>query len=393
MKQQSNSHRRAIGLLLAAAALPLSPALAQDVTALPAQPPVVAVTPPAPVPAPDVAQDATPPEAVTPPVANPAPAPVPDTNPTAEPAPPRANATIQRRSATRSATRTVTRAPAVVASRAPASAPAAQSAPVAAATPALAAEPAPAPVAETAAPASEPAPAPAQQVQSNRFQLLPWLVGALVLIGAAALLLRRRRRTDEIYEDELAGEPEIVAPPAMGVPLAAEAFVPPVATAASVETGRPAISFEMRPVRAGVNAEDAIVEFELTVDNRGDGPASDVRVSTWMFPAGHGSDAERALITPAEDTDLPPITIQSGHAKRIDSAVALPTAGMAEDNVLPVVVAQATYRLPDGTEERTTASFEVGVPIGNELAHFDLDNPSGMHDDVVARPHREVVEA
>ena len=52
----------------------------------------------------------------------------------------------------------------------------------------------------------------------------------------------------------------------------------------------------------------------------------------------------------------------------------------------PVVVADARYRLPDGGEGRTSASFAVGVPDGEELAHFGIDNPSGLHEDVVARP-------
>jgi hypothetical protein len=51
----------------------------------------------------------------------------------------------------------------------------------------------------------------------------------------------------------------------------------------------------------------------------------------------------------------------------------------------PVVVAEARYRLPDGSEGRTTASYAVGVPDGDDLAHFSIDNPSGLHEEVVAR--------
>jgi hypothetical protein len=211
------------------------------------------------------------------------------------------------------------------------------------------------------------------------------------------LLLRRRRRTDEVYEEAYVDERDVVAPPVIATDLADEAYVAPVVAsapiAAATETGRPAIALQMRPKRAGVTQEDAVVEFELTVDNHGDAPARDVRISTWMFSAGHASEAERSLIQSDSDADLPAVTIDSGHAKRIESTVALPTAGLDEDAVLPVVVAEAHYRLPDGSEERTTASFEVGVPIGDDLAHFDLDNPSGLHDDVVARPHREAIDA
>jgi LPXTG-motif cell wall-anchored protein len=252
----------------------------------------------------------------------------------------------------------------------------------------------PAPVAEAPPAPVETAPAPVQ-AQPTSGSIWPWLLGALLLIGATAFLLRRRRR-ENVYEDVYVDEREVVAPPVMGSQVADESYVAaPLAApiAADIDIGRPAIAIQMRPVRAGVTQEDAVVEFELTVDNRGNAPASDVRISTWMFPAGHPSEAERALIQPAEDSDLPAVTIDSGHAKRIESSVALPTAGMDEDAVLPVVVAEAHYRLPDGSEERTSASFEVGVPIGDELAHFDLDNPSGLHEDVVARPHREAIDA
>jgi hypothetical protein len=70
----------------------------------------------------------------------------------------------------------------------------------------------------------------------------------------------------------------------------------------------------------------------------------------------------------------------------MEASVALPTADVEGDAVLPVVVADARYRLPDGSEGRTSASFAVGVPDGEELAHFGIDNPSGLHEGVVAKP-------
>jgi hypothetical protein len=280
-------------------------------------------------------------------------------------------------------------------------APAATNAPLAAApaasqaAPVTAPEPAPAP--EAAAPT-----APATEAPAQRGAIWPWLLGALVLIGGLALLLRRRRRNADVYYEEVIDEPEIVATPAMApafaedriatAPLAAEVAAAAPA-AAAIETGTPDIGIEMRPVRAGVNADDAVVQFELTVDNRGDAAARDVRISTWMFAAGHASEAERALIQGRAEADLPAVTIASGGAKRIESTVALSTANISQDSVLPVVVAEASYRLPNGSEAQTTASFEVGVPIDGELAYFDVENPSGLHDDVEARPHRESVDA
>ena len=136
---------------------------------------------------------------------------------------------------------------------------------------------------------------------------------------------------------------------------------------------------------AGVSGDDARVEFELTVDNRGPVAAEDVRISTWMLAAG-SSEAEQALIQPSDSADTAPVTIAAGQARTVEASVALPTSQVEGDAVLPVVVADARYRLPDGSEGRTSASFAVGVPDGEELAHFGIDNPSGLHEDVVARP-------
>jgi hypothetical protein len=143
----------------------------------------------------------------------------------------------------------------------------------------------------------------------------------------------------------------------------------------------------MRPVRAGVGVTDASVEFELGVANRGDGPARDVRVSAWMLGAGspRQSEMESALI---ERVD-----IEAGEDANIEASVALPRAGLSEDAILPVVVAEARYRRPDGSEGRTTATYEVGVPDGDEMIYFDVENPSGLHDGVIAREVDELERA
>ncbi|HEX9932421.1 MAG TPA: hypothetical protein VGB08_06215 [Allosphingosinicella sp.] len=162
-----------------------------------------------------------------------------------------------------------------------------------------------------------------------------------------------------------------------------------MAAAAPVHAGRPALDLDLRPRRAGVRGADAIVEFELALGNKGDAPARHVRVATWLFPSAvaQPADTQRALIeggaAAGGKAALP--TLDPGSAETIDSSLSLPTAGVAGDEVLPVVLAEARYTLPDGSEERTTASFEVGVPAAGDLAWFAIDNPSGLHEDVVAR--------
>jgi hypothetical protein len=373
MKQETKI--RATCLLLAAAALPFAPALAQDTQTAP--------PPPATEPAPPVAQ--TPAPEPAPPPAQPVAAPVPEA--TTAPAP-------AQTSVTRTTTaRTTTRAPAPrVAVRTPPTrvavrpAPAIEAAPVAAATtpePAAAPPPEVAPTAPPVPIAAAPstgvdtvAPAPAPQPDRTT-ALWPWLLlGALAVVGLLVFALRRGRSVvrDDVYETQpetmVATEPEVIAAPAAVV---------------AADVGEPEIELGMEPVRAGVAGDGARVEFRLTVGNRGSAPAEDVRVSTWMLAAG-SSEMERALIEPRADAaDTPPVTIPAGESRTMEAAVALPRSEVEGDALLPVVVADAAWRARDGRERHTRMSYAVGVPDGDELAHFDVENPSGLHEGVVAQ--------
>lgn len=368
MKQQAPSLARAAALLLAAAALPSTALIAQETQ--PADPPVVETTPP---PAAETSIPPAPAPVTTTPIEAPdTAAPVAEAETTAPP--PRARATTTRRTTTR----TTARVPVAVVAPAPV---AVAPAPVEA----LPVETLPPPVAQTPPPEvlPETTTAPVETVQESNGSILPWLLAGLLLVGALAFFALRRRRRTEVY-DEVYEPAPVVAPVAAAVPVIAE-------TPVVVETpaGRPELELEMRPVRAGVSGADARVEFELTVGNRGPVAAEDVRISTWMLASG-ATEAERALIEPHDHADTAPVRIAAGEARTVEASVALPTAEVEGDAVLPVVVADARYRLPDGSEGRTSASFAVGVPDGEELAHFAVDNPSGLHDDVVARPLGEV---
>jgi hypothetical protein len=372
MKQETKI--RATCLLLAAAALPFAPALAQDTQTAPPPPatepaPPPAAQTPAPEPAPPPAQSvATPlPEVTTAPAPAEAPAARTTTARTTRTPAPR---TVVRTPAARTAVRT---APAVV----PAAPVAAATTPAPAAAPPPEVAPTAPPVPIAAAPSTgvdTVAPAPAPQ-PSRATALWPWLLlGALALAGLLVFALRRRRSVvrDDVYETEpetmVAPEPEVVAAPA-----------------AVAEMGEPEIELAMEPVRAGIAGEDARVEFRLTVDNRGSAPAENVRVSTWMLAAG-SSDMERSLIEPRADAaDTPPVTIAAGESRTMEAAVALPTSEVEGDALLPVVVADAAWRGPDGAEHHIRRSYAVGVPDGEELAHFDTENPSGLHEGVVAQ--------
>lgn len=311
----------------------------------------------------------------------------------------------------------------------PAAAPAAQPAPVVApvteapgpASPAV--EPAAAPVAATPAPVAETA-ATVQQTTTSRVAW-PWMLGALALVlgGIAALLVSRRRREEDLtpaqtYYAEPVSEPVIAQaqpeytavtayepvaepepqPAFVAAPIAAilaepepvtahveEAVAHPtdardlegVADAPAPVASRPWLEFGMRPVRAGTNDEDALVEFELTVGNSGDTAARDVHVTTFMLPDGAPEEMERLLTEHRGDDTVAPMTIAPGEGTRIDATVAASKEGLGRV-FNPIMVAEARYTMPGGKEGRTSAAFRIGRPaaeggigpIGSNRAHM-----------------------
>jgi MYXO-CTERM domain-containing protein len=264
----------------------------------------------------------------------------------------------------------------------------------------------------------------------------PWLVAGLVALIAVAgfLVMRRRREDEEVYYEEpyveeaveaapIRSEPAPFAPdpepqflrtaPLVAAPLAAAVVSDEPAPVAAEEASlakpeaeevasltdadapvadRPWLEMSLRPVRAGTNVDEALVEIELTVGNSGSVAAQDVRISTFMFasgPAGDG-DVERMLIERGDD-GVPPVTIRPGEGTRVDATLALSKADLIEStngSILPIIVADARYTLPDGSEGRTSASFTIGVSEegGPAMAPIQL-NERAMHDDVEARLH------
>src|SRR3569623_2047530 len=325
--------RRAFAALVPTLALRAVPAVAQDVPATPAPPPQATVAPPVvsttPVqPAPAPVQAAPVQTVQTAPVAT---LPPPDVTPErAAPRATRAPAATHSTTQRSTTTRTARTAPAPVAAP-PTSAPAPAPAPVAAApetppvvTPAPA-EQASTPTAETTT--TTPAPASTGVNWASPWRALLG-VGVIALIGL--LFAARRRRADvyETYEEPVAyaapvrepaplvPEPVVAAAPvarpdaqflrraaprAVETPLVAEEQVaaPVVGTGELVEPSdsdvealtagsppvadRPWLEMAMRPVRAGTNVDEALVEIELTVGFSGSVAADDVRISTFMF--------------------------------------------------------------------------------------------------------------
>ena len=426
MKQQSTPRfTSAVASLLCATAFIATPAFAQETQAAP----TVVVTPPqsASVPPPPVVR--TVPDA-------------PEASTTAaEPA--AASAPRATRSAPRAATRTVTRSqparPAPARATAPAAVAPVETAPAPQPAPVKPQASTPAPVAPAAAPATEPAAAADTTTTRSTTTAVPiwaWIGGALAALAILAIglfALRRRRAekdyVEEPYVEEAYVEPVAVAPIVAPLPVAAvqprkepeflrrselataiESVVvapdevhvvePEALEVAELTAGtapvaeRPWLEFAMRPVRAGTNVDEAVVEIELTVGNSGTVSAKNVRISTFLLSSDpNGSEMERLLVQPPADATTDPVTIEPGEGKRIDATLALLKSDMGENlptSFRPIVVADARYTLADGTEGRTSASFEIGVTPeeGEGLDPIELSRAS-MHENVGAELHGE----
>ncbi|WP_235364633.1 hypothetical protein [Sphingomonas sp. ERG5] len=405
-------HRRAFAALVPTLVLLAAPAVAQEVQTAP---PVQTVAPPPVVPTITAAPPA--PVAATPPVAQAtAPEPV-----AVEPAAETEAAPVTRRT-TRAVrqTRTVTRTPAPQRAAPVAAAPAPAAVAVPATTPPVT-TPEVTPVAEAPVVAAAPAPAPEAAVPvadtanatttttTEVAPVWPWVVAGLAVLALlGALLLRRRRRAaeDVYYEEEyvepvaeaaparieparagpvMSPEPQFVrVAPLAATPVAAatadkvadavtveaelaepEAEDVAALTAGSAHADRPWLEFSMRPVRAGSNADDALVEIELTVGNSGAIAAEDVRISTFMFATEFGNEAEmeRLLLDRTGEGEVSPVTIKPGEGTRVDATLSLSKEVLGEEakSFVPFVVANARYRLADGSEGHTSASFTIGM--------------------------------
>ncbi len=443
MKKPTTPRHRATWLLLAAPALLATPAIAQDAPVAP--PPVIQTVPQTAAPAPAPVTTQAPPTAAgeSKTVIRPEALEVVDEarqRPAARPA----ASQPARRVTTTTTTRTTAPAVAAPAPAPVAAAPEPVTPPPAAVPEAVAPPPvAPPPVAEPAAPeATTDTALSTQTTETQSTPVWPWIaLGAVLILAGLGLFALRRKRANEAFADQYGTadayyteatpayvEPEPVAhretvpvaaaaapvaavvasdepeaellPAAEIEPVSAEdvsvgdaeaAEVAALTDAAPTVSDRPWLEFAMRPVRAGTNSDEAMVEIELTVANAGGLPAEDVRVSTFMLTEANASEMERLLVDPPADSAVDPVTIQPGEGARIDATLAALKADLGGSGVgfTPVVVADARYRLPDGSEGRTSASFLVGVAdeSGN-LAPFALDDRE-MHDDVEARLHGE----
>ncbi len=374
-------HPRAIAMLMAAVALPLTPVLAQE-----AAPPPLATTA---VPPPVAAEPATPPAAATAPVFA-APAPVVQNVP-----PPGPRTPIVSEEAAPEAAAPARRAPRVATRPQPARVAPVAVAPVAAPEPAtpdpvadVAPTTVPAPVAEVTKPSAAPvttASEPVTTSQTSQTSTTPWLAIGLVALGAILLglfLMRRRGRAELVLD-----EPAYVAPTVAREPVAPAYREPiaPVAPApvAAQQDARPWVGLSFAPIRAGTDGNDTLVEYELTVENSSDVAAHDVRVSSFLINGTQSSANEQSLIRPMGEAQSRTVDILPNGSVPIAATIHVDRGALNGDTFSPKVVAEVRYPLPGGGEGLFSARFALGIADGDGIKAVGLSD--GMHNDVGAR--------
>ena len=244
--------------------------------------------------------------------------------------------------------------------------------------------------------------APASQasldVSRGGVPILPWLIAAFALAGAAAWYFFRQRPRQryaaaggiDLFEAPSRGPVEPPRAPARPAPAA----TPPPTGIVSTRL-RPWLEIEFNPVRAVVDEEKAAIQFELSVFNSGSAPASSVLVEACMINAGPTQDQQiRSFFeNPVAKGERIPI-IAPMQRVALKTAVLLPRDQVRTIEIegrqlfVPLVAFNALYAWSRG-EGQSSVSYLVGKQTkGEKLAPFRLDLGPRMFRNLAAREHQ-----
>ena len=244
--------------------------------------------------------------------------------------------------------------------------------------------------------------APASQasldVSRGGVPILPWLIAAFALAGAAAWYFFRQRPRQRYAA---AGGIDLFEAPSRGPVQPPRAPARPAPAATPPPTGivstrlRPWLEIEFNPVRAVVDEEKAAIQFELSVFNSGSAPASSVLVEACMINAGPTQDQQiRSFFeNPVAKGERIPI-IAPMQRVGLKTAVLLPRDQVRTIEIegrqlfVPLVAFNALYAWSRG-EGQSSVSYLVGKQTkGEKLAPFRLDLGPRMFRNLAAREHQ-----
>jgi hypothetical protein len=231
--------------------------------------------------------------------------------------------------------------------------------------------------------------------------MLPWLIAAFALAGAAGwYFLRQRPRASYAGAGRLSAfeAPSAPARPVRAPPRAPARPAPPAKPPSTgiVSTRlRPWLEIEFSPVRAVVDEEKAAVRFELSVFNSGSTPARDVLLEASLFNAGPQQDQQIRLFfdNPIAKGDRIPL-IPPLQKIAVSTAVFLPREQVRPIEIegrqlfVPLIAFNVLYSWGSETGQSST-SYLIGKQTkGEKLAPFRLDLGPRMFRNLAAREHQ-----
>jgi hypothetical protein len=265
-------------------------------------------------------------------------------------------------------------------------------------------------IAPTEEPSATPSLVPASSAgnvdaSQNGLAVLPWLIAALALAGAAAWYFLRQRPREryaaaggiDLFE---APSPTPVPPPVRKAPRPVQKAPPPQPAPEPEANGivstrlRPWLEIEFKPERAIVDDDKAAVRFELSVLNTGNAPARDVLLEASLFNAGPMQDQQIQLFfdNPVAKGDRVPF-IPPMQRLTVNTAVFLPRDKVRSIEIegrtvfVPMIAFNALYGW-GSNKGQTSASYLVGKTTnGEKLAPFRLDAGPRIFRNLAAREH------
>lgn len=159
---------------------------------------------------------------------------------------------------------------------------------------------------------------------------------------------------------------------------------------------RPRLVMDVRATRVGLNLISATVDCEVSIANRGDAPAMDVRGGLQLLSAQAGPEPDLAglFAEPIARPATPPFDLAAGEERRFRAVAALPldqlrpVEAVGRPMFVPMLALSVAYRDAAATRQIGQA-FVVGVERADsaKLAPLWLDTGARQFDAVAARPH------
>jgi hypothetical protein len=252
-------------------------------------------------------------------------------------------------------------------------------------------------------PKPEIAPAPAPPPTAGAPKTADWVwpaAGTAFLLALAAVFLLRRRRAAVGRESrrdadrgELGGLLFAAAEPAPEPEPETEPDVP--------AAPRPWLELDIVPERAAATEQEVYVRYALTLTNKGEAAARNIRIDPRLFNAGAEAEMLAFFQGPIhEQSGSPQVLLQPGGSLKLNGQVALANAELREIELggkrifVPMVAINVAYDWADGGAGRTSRSWLVGreaeVPT-EKMGPFRLDLGPRIYRSVGRREARLVM--